>query len=91
MKDNHFLQAALLAAKDGLSVFSAILLALPDFLASAVGAKATLCEIFDLEHEKELCNDASELRFRSAKHEAAPDNEIQKKMVRALFDKETSK
>ena len=49
MKDNHFLQAALQAAKDGLSVFSANLLALPDFLASAVGAKATLCEIFDLD------------------------------------------
>ena len=84
------MQAALLAAKDGLSVFSAILLALPNFLASAVGAKATLCEIFDLEHENELCNDASELRFRSAKYEAAPGNEIKKKMVRALFDKETS-
>ena len=83
------MQAVLLAAKDGVSVFSAILLTLLDFLASAVGAKATLCEIFDLEHENELCNDASELRFRSAKYEASSDNEIQK-MVRALFDKKTS-
>ena len=81
MKDNHFLQVALQAAKDGLSVFSAILLALPNFLASAVGAKANLCKNFDLEHENELCNDASELRFRSAKYEAAPNNEIQKKLL----------
>ena len=39
MDDNHFLQAVLPAAKGGLGASSARLLALPAFLASAVGAK----------------------------------------------------
>ena len=54
MKDNQFLQAVLPAAKGGLGVSSACLLALSTFLASAVGAKATLGEIFGLEHEDEI-------------------------------------
>ena len=49
MDDNQFLQAVLLAAKGGLGVSSARLLALPAFLASAVGAKDALSEIFGLE------------------------------------------
>ena len=50
MDDNQFLQAVLPAAKGGLGVSSARLLALPAFLASAVGAKDALSEIFGLEH-----------------------------------------
>ena len=46
MDDNQFLQAVLPAAKGGLGVSSARLLALPAFLASAVGAKDALSEIF---------------------------------------------
>ena len=42
MDDNQFLQAVLAAAKDGLGVSSARLLALPAFLASASGAKKCL-------------------------------------------------
>ena len=42
MNDNQFLQAALPAAKDGLDVSSAPLLALFAFLASAVEAKKCL-------------------------------------------------
>ena len=64
---------------------SARLLVLPAFLASAVGAKATLIEIFGLEHEDGTYNDASELRFDLAKCEAAPQNEIQKKIEGAHF------
>ena len=41
LKDNHFLQAVLPAAKGVLGVSSARLLALPAISASAVGAKAT--------------------------------------------------
>ena len=40
MDDNQFLQVVLPAAKGGLSVSSARLLALPAFLASVVGAKS---------------------------------------------------
>ena len=50
MDDNQFLQAVLPAAKSGLGVSSSRLLALPTFLALAVGAKYTLNEIFGLEH-----------------------------------------
>ena len=46
MDDNQFLQAVLPAAKGGLGVSSARLLALPAFLASVVGAKDALSEIF---------------------------------------------
>ena len=49
MDDNQFLQAALPAAHAGLGVSSARLLTLPAFLASAVGAKDALSEIFGLE------------------------------------------
>ena len=45
MDDIQFLQAVLPAAKGGLGVSSARLLALPAFLASAVGAKDALCNI----------------------------------------------
>ena len=50
MDDNQFLQAVLPAAKGGLDVSSARHLALPAFLASAIGAKDALSEIFGLEH-----------------------------------------
>ena len=50
MDDNQFLQAVLPAAKGGLDVSSARLLALPAFLASAVGEKDALSKIFGLEH-----------------------------------------
>ena len=46
MDYNQFLQAVLPAAKGGLGFSSAGLLALPAFLASAVGAKNALSEIF---------------------------------------------
>ena len=49
MDDNQFLQADLPAAKGGLGVSSARLLALPASLASAVGAKNALREVFGLE------------------------------------------
>ena len=48
--DNQFLQAVLPAAKGGLGVSSACLLALLAFLASAISAKDALSEIFGLEH-----------------------------------------
>ena len=41
MDDNQFLQAVFLLAEDGLGGSSARVLALPAFLASAVGAKNT--------------------------------------------------
>ena len=50
MDDNQLLQAVLPAAKGGLGVSSARLLALPAFLASAVRAKDALSKIFGLEH-----------------------------------------
>ena len=50
MDDNQFLQAVLSAAKGGLGVSSARLLALPAFLASAEGTKNALSESFGLEH-----------------------------------------
>ena len=46
MDDNQFLQAVLPAAKGGLGVSSARLLALPAFLPSAVGAKDALANPF---------------------------------------------
>ena len=48
MDDNQILQAALPAAKGGLGVCSARLLALTAFLASAVGAKDASSAIFGL-------------------------------------------
>ena len=58
MDDNKFLQAVLPSAKGGLGVSSARLLALPAFLASAVGAKNALSEIFGLEHVDGTYDDA---------------------------------
>ena len=58
MDDNQFLQAVLPAAKGGLGVSSARLLALPAFLASAVGAKDALSEISCLEHVDGTYDDA---------------------------------
>ena len=79
MNDSQFLQAVLPAAKGDLGVSFRYPTSLTRFLASAVGAKATLSEIFGLEHEDGTYNDTSELRFDLAKCEAAPENEIQKK------------
>ena len=62
----------------GLGVSSNRLLVLADFLASAVDVKATLGEVFGLEHGDGIYNDALELWFQSAKYGAAPENEIQK-------------
>ena len=61
MDDYQFLQAVLPAAKGGLGVSSARLLALPTFLASAVGAKDALSEIFGLEHVDGTYDDALKL------------------------------
>ena len=74
----NFLQAVLPAGKSGLGVSSVRLLVLPAFFASAVGAKATLREIFWLEHENGTYKDALEVWFDSAKCEVAPENDIQK-------------
>ena len=74
MDDNQFLQAVLPAAKGGLGVSSA----LPAFLASAVGAKDVLSEIFVLEHVDGTYDDALKRWFDLGKIEMAPENEIQK-------------
>ena len=58
MDDNQFLQAVLPTAKGGSGVSSARLFALPAFLASAVGAKDALSEIFGLEHVDGTYDDA---------------------------------
>ena len=58
MDDNQFLEAVFPAAKGGLGVSSARLLALPAFLASAVGAKDALSDIFGLEHVDGTYDDA---------------------------------
>ena len=70
MDDNQFLQAVLPAAKGGLGVFSACLLASSAFLASAVGAKNALSGIFG--------DDALKRCFDLGTLEIAPENEIQK-------------
>ena len=56
--DNQFLQAVLPAAQGGLGFSSALLLALPAFSASAVGAKNALSEIFHLEFVDGTYDDA---------------------------------
>ena len=76
MDDNQFLQAVLPAAKGSLGVSSARLLALPSFLASAVGAKDALSEIFGLEHVDGTYDDALKRWFDLGKTEMAPENEI---------------
>ena len=80
MDDNQFLQAVLPAAKSGLVVSSARLLALPAFLASAVGAKNALSEIFALEYVDGTYDDALNRWFEPGKIEIAPENEIRKKL-----------
>ena len=85
MDDNQFLQAVLPAAKCGLGVSSARLLALPAFLVSAVGAKDALSEIFDSEHLDGTYDDALKRWFELGKIETAPENEIQKKLDGAVF------
>ena len=67
MDDNQFLQAVLPAAKGGLGVSSARLLALLAFSASAVGAKDALSEIFGLEHVDRTYNDALKRWFELEK------------------------
>ena len=69
MDDNQFLQAVLPAAKGGLGVSSARLLALPAFLASAVGAKDDLSEIFGLEQVDGTYDDALKRWFDLGKIE----------------------
>ena len=88
MDDNQFLQAVLPAAKGGLGVSSARLLALPAFLASAVGAKDALSEIFGLEHVDGTYDDALKRWFDLGKIEMAPENEIQKNWTEPIFDSE---
>ena len=78
MDDNQLLQAVLPAAKGGVGVSSARLLALPAFLASAVGTKNALSEIFDLEHWDGTNDDALERWLEHGKIEMAPENLIQK-------------
>ena len=78
MDDNQFLQPVLPAAKGGLGVSSARLLALPAFLASAVGAKEAMSEIFGLEHLDGTYDDALKRWFELGKCEMAPEIEIQK-------------
>ena len=81
MDDNQFLQAVFPAAKGGLGVASARLLALPAFLASAVGAKDALSEIFGLEHVNGTYDDALKRWFDLGKIEMALENEIQKSLT----------
>ena len=64
MDDNQFLQAVLPAAKGDLGVSSARILALPVFLASAVGAKDALSKIFGLEHVDGTYDDARKRWFQ---------------------------
>ena len=78
MDDYQFLHAVFPAAKGGLGVSSARLLALPAFLASAVGAKDALSEIFGLEHVDGTYDDALKRWFDLKKIEMAPEIEIQK-------------
>ena len=76
MDDNQFLQAVLPAAKGGLGVSSARLLALAASLASAVGAKIALSEIFVFEHVDVTYDVARKRWFELEKIEMAPENEI---------------
>ena len=85
MDDNQFLQAVLPAAKGGLGVSSARLLALPAFLASAIGAKNALSALFGLEHVDGTYDDALKRWVELVKIEMAPEIETQKKLDRANF------
>ena len=86
MDKNQFFQAELPAAKSGLDNSSASLLALPAFLASAVGAKNALSEIFDLELVDRTNDDALKRWFELEKIEMAPENEIHKNCTEPIFD-----
>ena len=88
LDDNQLLQAALPAAKGGLGVSSARLLALPAFLASAVGEEHALSEIFGLEQVDGAYDDALKRWFELGKIEMAPENEIQKNWTERIFDSE---
>ena len=88
MDDNQFLRAVFPAAKHGLGVSSARLLALPAFLASAVGAKHVLSEIFGLEHVDGTYDNALKRWFEFGKSEISPENEILKKWTEPIFDSE---
>ena len=90
MDDNQFLQAVLPATKGGLGVSSPRLLALSDFLASAVGAKNALSEICGLEHVDGNYGDALKRWFELGKSEMAPENEIKKNWTEPIFDSETA-
>ena len=72
-------------------VSSARLLALPAFLASAVGAKDVLSEIFGLEHVDGTYDDALKRWFDLGKIEMAPENEIQKNWTEPIFDNEIAR
>ena len=72
LDDNQFLQAVLPVAKGGLGVSSARQLALPAFLASAVGAKNALGKIFGLEHVEKTYDDALKGWFELGKIEMTP-------------------
>ena len=85
MDDNQILQAVFPAAKGGLGVSSARLLALPAFLASAVGAKDALSKIFALEHVDGTYDDELKRWFEIGKIEMALENEIQKTMDGSKF------
>ena len=56
------------------------------FLASAVGAKAILSEVFGLEHEDGTYNDAFDFWFDSAKCEVAPEIKKQRYWFEPIFD-----
>ena len=88
MDDNQFLQAVFPAPKGGLSFSSARLLALPTFLASAVGAKDALSKIFGLEQVDGTYDDAFKRWFELGKIAMAPENEIQKNWTEPIFDSE---
>ena len=85
MDNNQFLQAVLPAAKGGLGVSSARLLAVPAFLASELGAKDAWSKIFGLEHVDGTYDDALKRWFELGKIEMAPEKEIQKKIGRSQF------
>ena len=82
MDDNQFLQAVLPAAKGGLGVSSARLLALPAFLASAVGAKNASREIFEMWMEPLMMRVNGGLKL-----EMAQEKEIQKNWAEPIFDR----
>ena len=71
-----------------MGVSSSRLLALPAFLASAVGAKNALSEIFGLEHVDGTYDDALKRWFELGKIEMAPEKEFQKNWTEPIFDSE---